>query len=263
MHILSKSQIKSIVKIALEAGKIAMSHFGKDNLNIIKKSDNSPLTIADSLISKLILQGLQKIIPSIPVICEEGENRDFGNGIFWLIDPIDGTISFTKHDPEFTINIALIKNKKPIFGLIFAPAIDKLPFYYTDESGAVIKYDTSICSGKPMFLPSQKKDDRQVPKIVSSKRSSDQDILNYFNSTKQIKLPTKKNILKVSSSLKFLYLIEKKADLYLHLRRSMEWDIAAGHALLEASGGRIINLDGSEFLYAKADLSNKPFLASL
>ena len=261
MDILSKSQIKSIVIIALEAGEIAMSYFGGNNLNISKKLDDSPLTIADSLISKLIFQGLQKIAPNIPVICEEGENRDFGNGIFWLIDPIDGTSSFASHDPEFTINIALIKDKKPIFGLIFAPAIDGLPFYYTDENGVLIKYDTRLCGGKPVCLPSTKIDQNLT--IIASKRSSDQDILDYFNSTELVKSTAQKNIFKVSSSLKFLYLIEGKADLYLHLRRSMEWDIAAGQALLEAAGGRIINLDGSEFMYKKTDLANKPFLARM
>jgi 3'(2'), 5'-bisphosphate nucleotidase len=253
MNILNQKQIKSIVKIALEAGEIAMSYFGGDNLNIRKKADDSPLTIADSLISKLIAQELHKITPNLPVICEEGENRHFGDGIFWLIDPIDGTNSFAANNPEFTINIALIKNKKPIFGLIFAPAIAGLPFYYTDEHHHLVKYSVAKNQEKIVNI---KRKIRKKFIVLASKRNKDQEILDYFAGRNE-----KITIHKVSSSLKFIYLIEGKADLYLHLRKSMEWDIAAGQALLLAAGGKIINLDDSDFLYEKEGLENKPFVA--
>ena len=258
-NILSQFQIKSIVKIALEAGEIAMSYFGGGDLNISKKLDDSPLTIADSLISKLICQRLKNIEPKIPVICEEGGNRDFGDGIFWLIDPIDGTSSFIENNPEFTINIALIKNKKPVFGLIFAPAIADSRLYYTNENGDLIKYFTKDGTEKTFIFKKRAEKDFMV---ITSKRSSDSDILNYVNSHhhKNNKPSEAIKIYKVSSSLKFLYLIEGKADLYLHLRRSMEWDIAAGQALILAAGGEIVNLDGSEFLYEKAGMANQPFL---
>ncbi|MES2677933.1 MAG: 3'(2'),5'-bisphosphate nucleotidase CysQ [Pseudomonadota bacterium] len=265
MNILNQSQIKSIVKIALQAGEIAMSYFGGNDLNIRKKSDDSPLTIADSLISELIFKGLQNIAPEIPVICEEGENRDFGDGTFWLIDPIDGTISFSQNDPQFTINIGLIHNKKPVFGLIFAPAIDGLPFYYTDENQNLMRY--FVRDKKEEIFIAKKRIEKDFL-VIASKRSPDEDILKYINSElprhgfEQI-LKAEKTIHKVSSSLKFLYLIEGKADLYLHLRRSMEWDIAAGQALLQAAGGKIMNLDGSEFKYEKDGLVNQPFLAIL
>ncbi len=261
MNILNQSQIKSIVKIALAAGEIAMSYFGGDDLNIQKKSDDSPLTIADSLISNLIYQGLKEIAPNIPVICEEGENRGFGDGTFWLIDPIDGTISFTQNDPEFTVNIALIHNKKPVFGLIFAPAINDLPLYYTDGSQRLIRYFVKEGAGK-IFIAKKRAEKDFV--VIASKRSPDADILDYLTLHPNLSDQSKKiTIHKVSSSLKFLYLIEGEADLYLHLRKSMEWDIAAGQALLGAAGGKIINLDGSKFKYEKADLVNQPFFGKL
>ncbi len=261
MNILNQSQIKSIVKIAEQAGEIAMSYFGGNDLNVRKKPDDSPLTVADSLISELIYRELKNIAPEIPVICEEGENRDFGDGTFWLIDPIDGTISFAQNDPEFTINIALIHNKKPIFGLIFAPAIKDLPFYYTNENGALMRYFIRNKKGEAFIVHKRNKRDLVV---ISSKRSSDADILNYFADDNTFTESDKEITLKkVSSSFKFLYLIEGKADLYLHLRKSMEWDIAAGQALLEAAGGKITNLDGSEFKYEKAGLVNQPFFAVL
>jgi len=275
MHnILNQSQIKSIVKIAIGAGKIAMSYFGRNNLMINRKSDNSPFTIADSLISQLIFSHLQKITPNISIICEEGENRDFGDGVFWLIDPIDGTSSFINNNPEFTINIALIQNKKPIFGLIFAPAIEKQPLYYTNIDGSLMQYLVDNKKEK-IFVANKQKG--RCSTIITSKRSSDRDILDCFAShfygenafcDIQIKLDPSFceqdiSILKVSSSLKFLYLIDGKANLYLHLRRSMEWDIAAGQALLLAAGGRIVNFNGSEFLYQKADLTNQPFIATV
>jgi 3'(2'), 5'-bisphosphate nucleotidase len=265
-QILSQLQIKAIIKIALEAGKIAMSYFGSKNLYVNKKNDDSPLTIADSLISQLIFFGLQKITPNIPVICEEGKNRDFGNGIFWLIDPIDGTSSFVANNQEFTINIALIKNRKPIFGLIFAPATIEQKFYYTNSKGMLMQY--FVENKKEKIVVTKKKVGKDLV-IITSKRSSDQSILDSFSSLTNnnnnlnsiCKQKTRTTIItKVSSSLKFLYLIEGKADLYLHLRRSMEWDVAAGQALIEALGGKIINLDSSNFLYQKADLANKPFM---
>jgi 3'(2'), 5'-bisphosphate nucleotidase len=250
--ILNKSQIKSIVEIALEAGEIAMKYFRDKNLKIDHKSDNSPVTIADCLISELIDKHLKKMLPQIPVICEEGENRDFRNGIFWLIDPIDGTSSFAAGNPEFTINIALIKNKKPIFGLISAPAIDNYPFYHTDENQNLIRYCIKNKSSEK-FTPPQNNDDLIA---IASKRSPNEDILNWLESNSY---PAPKKILKVSSSLKFIYLVEGKANFYLHLRRSMEWDTAAGQALIIAFGGRVMNLDKSEFLYQKTDLENPSF----
>ncbi len=262
MNILNQSQIKSIVKIGVEAGEIAMSYFGGNNLNISKKSDDSPLTIADSLISQLIFAGLQNIAPKIPVTCEEGKNRGFGDGTFWLIDPIDGTSSFAKNDPEFTVNIALVKNKKPIFGLIFAPAIKGSPFYYTNENGDLVKYDIVSDIGDACLRPPQASKHNFI--IISSKRSSDQDIFDYIKSQPNLIESGKEvAIQKTSSSFKFIHLIEGKADLYLHLRKSMEWDIAAGQALLQAIGGKITNLDGSEFIYEKAGLVNQPFFAVL
>jgi 3'(2'), 5'-bisphosphate nucleotidase len=263
MHILNKTQIKSIIKIANKAGKIAMDYFGGDQLNISQKPDLSTLTVVDSLISNLIYEFLQNLTPNIPVICEEGLNRDFGKGVFWLIDPIDGTSSFASNNPEFTINIALIKSKKPVFGLIFAPAIKGAPFYYTDEKGCLMKYFSKSKKSK-LFI--RKKRDKKDFVIIASKRSSDEDILDHIKNINLPKLPMgNKSIctFKVSSSLKFLYLIEGKADLYLHLRKSMEWDIAAGQALLDAAGGCVVNLDGSKFLYGKSGLENGAFLGKL
>jgi len=267
-NILNQSQIDSIVKIALQAGEIAMSYFGGNHLNVKKKIDDSPLTIADSLISELIYHQLQNIAPAIPVICEEGKNRDFGNGIFWLVDPIDGTNSFVNNDPEFTINIALVNDQRPIFGLIFAPAIAEKPLYYTNADGHLMKY--FVDSKKEEIFFTKKRNNNDFV-IIASKRSSDKDIYQSYLNLKQdrfdmfgvLKINQKTKFYKVSSSLKFVYLIEGKANLYLHLRRSMEWDIAAGQALLTAVGGRITNFGGGDILYQKIDLINQPFVATI
>lgn len=258
MKSLSQSEIKSILNTALKAGEIAMLYFGDQNLKITTKIDHSPLTEADSLISQLINNDLKKLFPNIPVICEEGKNRDFGDGIFWLIDPIDGTNSFAEHNPEFTINIALIKNKIPIFGLIYAPAITNKPLYYVDENHHLAKY---IDNNRSEVIDITQPKNSKNFTVISSKRSQDWDILGYLNDNFTDKILDKKVIInKVSSSLKFCYFLDGKADLYLHLRPSMEWDIGAGHALLLAAGFKLVNLDGSEFLYQKNDLTNKPFL---
>ncbi len=262
---LNQLQIEAIIQIALEAGKIAMKYFGQNNLNITNKTDNSPLTIADCLISEIINAKLKNISPATPIICEEGKNRDFGDGTFWLIDPIDGTSSFITNNKEFTINIALIKDKNPIFGLIFAPAIKDKPLYYTNQDKVLMKY----CPNKKEHLEvifDKRIRDNFI--IISSRRSSDNEILECYKNL-QLKIPdiyihnNQKPIVihKLSSSLKFIYLIENKADFYLHLRKSMEWDTAAGQAILEAFKGKVANLDGSNFLYTKDQFINQPFFA--
>jgi len=256
---LNKNEINLLIDITKEAGKIAMSHFGSKNLQINKKSDDSPVTNADIEISKFIGMNLKKEFPEIDIICEEGQNRKALSKKFWLIDPIDGTKSFAKANPEFTVNIGLIEDNKPIFGIIFAPAITESPLYYNDENGQTIKYLTN--QNYHEILTKKSRNDEEFI-IISGSEHNSSELTNYI--TNHLKSEQNLKINKVSSSLKFCYIIENKADLYLHFRRSMEWDTAAGQALILGCGGIVMDIDYKKDLeYRKENFINHSFLAKI
>lgn len=256
---LSKNEINLLIDITRESGKIAMSYFGSKNLQINKKSDDSPVTNADIEISKFIGNNLKKNFPKIDIICEEGQNRKALSNRFWLIDPIDGTKSFARNNPEFTINIGLVENNKPIFGIIFAPAILGSPLYYNNEHGQTVRFLSSknhheILTKKP------RNDDEFI--IISGSEHNSLELTNYI--TNNLKLKQNLKINKVSSSLKFCYIVENKADLYLHFRKSMEWDTAAGQALILGCNGIVVDLDYKRNLeYRKENFTNHSFLVKI
>lgn len=253
MNILNEIQIKFIVELALEAGAISMSYFRKPDLKIKSKIDNSLVSEADVETSEFISNGLRSNFPEIKIICEEGDNRDAGD-LFWLIDPIDGTSEFIKGSEEFTINIALIKNHKPIFGIIYAPALIDPALYYLNSQGVVIKYLPRL--NKEIFIETKKPSLNNYV-ILTSKKTRDEDLKNYINKFIYSK---KVEVIRLSSSLKFCYLLDNKADLYLHFRKSMEWDTGAGQALVSATNRKVIDFEHQELTYQKNDFFNQPFM---
>ena len=255
---MNKTQIKTLIEIALECGEIALKYFDQSELVIDKKSDNSPVTKADQEISNFIKLELERHFPDISIICEEGINRKIGSNKFWLIDPIDGTKEFIRKTPYFTINIGLIEDNQPVFGLIYAPKISGSPLYYIDGNGHLMRL--LVETGELTQITNNSK--TAVKKIISSKRSSDAEVLEFVkNNFAEIDCD-KIEITKMSSSLKFCEFIKGKADLFLSLNSTMEWDTAAGHALVLAAGAKVFNLDQkSELTYNKAGFINKGFIA--
>lgn len=264
----SQNQIDKITEFALEAGKIAVSFFDSKDYFITRKKDNSQVTSADIAVSKFFHQKLAAEFPQIPIICEEGDLRDIKGDIFFAIDPIDGTTSFIDGKDQFAINIALIKDKKPIFGLIYAPLFEGGKLIFCNAKNQVILWH-NINSNKQITVidPSQNREINK-PKIVATPRIKDVDLHNYVT---QFYPAYEDNftIYKLSSAVKFFYLLEGKANIYLHFRPSMEWDIAAGQALLELIGGKVktvflnqgqISL-GKNMDYFKKDFLNQPFIA--
>jgi len=259
MSNLSKNEINLLIDITKEAGKIAMSHFGSKNLQINKKSDDSPVTNADIEISQFIEENIKKNFPEIDIICEEGKNREAASKKFWLIDPIDGTKSFARTDPEFTINIGLINGNKPVFGIIFAPAIKDAPIYYNNENGQTVRFLTN--KNHHEVLIKNPRNNQEFIIISGSEHNSDE-LMNYIKNN--LKLEQNLKITKVSSSLKFCHIIENRANLYLHFRRSMEWDTAAGQALILGCKGMVMDLDYKRNLeYRKDNFVNHSFLAKI
>ena len=222
---------------------------------IRSKSDESPVTDADEAGERIILAELAVIAPEIPVIAEEsvaaGRIPDIGDGApFFLVDPLDGTKEFISRNGEFTVNIALIENGLPTLGAVILPALGTA--YWADDEGTAWRQKGD---GAPEIIRTrQPAADGLV--VVASKSHRDSKTDDYL-----AQLPVKE-VIAAGSSAKLCRVAEGSADLYPRLGRTMEWDIAAGHAVLRAAGGRIERLDNGEALtYGKPGLDNPHFAA--
>ncbi len=237
--------IENLIESFLSAGELSLQLRKKGLIKKIK-SDNTPVSNGDLEVNDLITKKINEITPDIPIISEEAsEHKDNLNlKNFWLIDPIDGTYDYINNLEEFTINAGLIINNKPVAGLINAPAKKRM-FY-------------SYGQGKAFEL-SDERTLNLYDKI--SKKEKDFKFVSYSNKVKpEIKkiyddLRVVENT-KMKSSLKFCVIATGEYDGYVAEPRAYEWDIAAGHAILEHSGGSVTDFDGNEILYGKKDLKN-------
>lgn len=261
MNELLSIAISASIKAGLEILKIYNTDF-----QVEYKQDESPLTIADKNANDIIVSFLEPT--KIPVLSEEGrsipysERKDWDQ--LWIVDPLDGTKEFIKKNDEFTVNIALVRNQKPILGVVYAPVLDEL--YYGDTENGAHKLENA----SNMYNPS---------KILSSSRKLPLDIRNdYFGvvaSRSHLSKETsdfieglKKNhnnlkIVSKGSSLKLCMIAEGSADIYPRFAPTMEWDTAAGHAVILCAGKRIVqaNSPSTEVLYNKENLLNPWFIA--
>lgn len=237
-------KIDKLIEIARQAGKIILNHYD-DDCAVEIKDDNSPVTIADVEADKFISAELAKILPEIPIISEEGNKQlspDQQNGKFFLVDPLDGTKGFIKKTGQFTVNIGLIENKKPVAGVIYVPVADDM-YWGIVGQGAWKNGEKIECSKVP---------DASL-RVVASKSHRTPETDEYIN-----KLDVAE-IVPAASSLKFCLVAEGKADLYPRFGRTMEWDTAAGQAIVEAAGGTVENSEGTQFAYAKNEIFENGF----
>jgi 3'(2'), 5'-bisphosphate nucleotidase len=257
------SLIPSIIPIALDAGAIIMKHY-KTGLNVEIKGDNSPVTVADQQADGFISAALRQLTPNIPVISEEGDYENMPHtSTYWLVDPLDGTRSFIKGEDEFTVNIGLVVNNRAHMGVIFAPALDKL--YYTWTNGLAYKhltkgFENCEVSGTPQKITVSKQSADGV-RVIASKNHRNQETEDYIKTLKV------KEFIGASSSYKFCLIAEGQADIYPRFGNTMQWDTCAGQAILEAAGGKVKTTDGGEFLYKfnhldTESLRNSHFIAS-
>ena len=242
--------IQRFVDLAVEAGQSILEIYDTD-FKVRAKKDSSPVTEADKIAETLILVGLNDFTPNIPVVSEEayseGKRPDISGGLFWLVDALDGTKEFINRRNEFTVNIALIDNGLPIFGIVHAPAISQT--FWGNSAGAFRKYGKNK---KELIKARQPKKDGLVVLTSRSHSTGENAFLNNY---------VVKKIINVGSSLKICRVASGEADLYPRLGPTSEWDIAAGHAILNAAGGSITQIDGSSFLYGKNDIINPAFIA--
>ena len=245
----------ALIPTALQAGQAIMEIYNAP-IDVEYKSDESPVTLADKTAEKIILETLKDIAPDIPVIAEESVTEgiipDTGR-YFWLVDPLDGTKEFIKKGTDFTVNIALIEDKKPIFGIIYAPARAEL-FYSASTSQTIkAKVDSHSKILEQKTITAQPTHDTPIAVASKSHRDATTD-----------KFLQEQNITSIESSgssLKFCLVAEGTADIYPRFAPTMEWDTAAGHAILLSAGGSVINPDGSDFSYQKKDYYNGHFIA--
>jgi 3'(2'), 5'-bisphosphate nucleotidase len=249
---------KSLVNLALQAGREIMAIYGTD-FGARTKSDLTPVTEADEAAERVILEGLAKLDPQTPVISEEaasaGRIPQVGNS-FYLVDPLDGTKEFVSRNGEFTVNIARIENGVPVLGVVYAPAIGRI-FWGDASKGAAegkIAADATISWKKLLVRPCP--GDGAI--VVASRSHRDSATDDYLKTVKVAKLVS------AGSSLKFCLIAAGEADLYPRFGRTMEWDTAAGHAVLLAAGGKVLNSDGQPLCYGKRDrgFDNPGFIAS-
>lgn len=242
-------QLKAITRIAFESGAILMSHYTLD-VEVRHKADSSPVTIADEATERFIIAELKKALPEIPVVGEEsvaaGRIPETGRH-FFLVDPLDGTKEFIKHNGEFTANIGEIVDGVPVRGVVYAPAVNKL-YFGELESGAFmieIAPDEELDFSKAVQISA-----RPAPAdglvMAVSRSHADNKSLEYME-----KFNVQKTVV-AGSSLKFCLIAEGVADVYPRFGHTCEWDTAAGHAVLSAAGGTMTTPEGAPFVYGKA-----------
>lgn len=249
---------KALVELALSAGREIMAVYS-GSPEARTKSDLTPVTEADEISERVILDGLTLFDPSTPVISEEAASAGripHTEGRFYLVDPLDGTREFISGNGEFTVNIARIEHGVPVLGLVYAPALGRLFLGETDRGSFESSVrDGEISDWKPISV--------RVPssrglKVVASRSHRDEKTERYLKTVNVAELVS------AGSSLKFCLLAAGEADLYPRFGRTMEWDTAAGHAVLIAAGGKVLTEEGRPLLYGKKDeaYANPAFIAS-
>ena len=233
--------------LATQAGEKIMRFYG-NGADISYKADASPLTAADEASHRFLMGALQELLPEAPVISEESNgatesSTDHAN-FRWLVDPLDGTKEFVKKTNEFTVNIALMKDRLPVLGVVHAPALN-LTYYGVREFGAW----RQIRGELPMPISARKADSARFS-VVASK-----DHVGPLVSAMLARLRNPQ-LRSMGSSLKFCLVAEGKADLYLRDLPTMEWDTAAAQCIVEAAGGGVYSLKGEPLRYGKSGLKN-------
>lgn len=252
---------EALLGTALAAARIQMSHFAAGVTAEIK-TDKSPVTIADRESEALILDALARVAPGIPVVSEEAAADGHVPAVqdrFFLVDPLDGTKPYLRREPFFTINIALIEGGRPVFGLVYAPAIPD--FFVTLGNGI------AAATRLPPSSSAQTLGELQLETLRT--RPADAAAVKALTSQSHLNTETRRFLdgytvadrRAVSSSLKFGMLARGDADVYPRVGPTSEWDTAAGHAVLAAAGGTVLTLDGLPLNYGKPAFRNPNFVA--
>lgn len=251
--------MNQIRRVAVEAGNLTLDYFDESGfMDADAKADGSPVTIADQKAEELIEKALKDITPDVLIVGEEAASEGYRPDLsaqeyFWLVDPLDGTKEFISGSGDYTVNIALIRNNKPVLGVVYAPVHGEL--YAACGVGTAIRWMEDTDKERPISV-------REMPNegltIVSSKSHGKGSKLDGFLENYKIKKQVQRG-----SSLKMCVIAAGKADMYPRFGLTCEWDTAAAHAILNAAGGVITDIQGNELTYGGADpkFLNPEFIA--
>ncbi|MBV9103550.1 MAG: 3'(2'),5'-bisphosphate nucleotidase CysQ [Candidatus Eremiobacteraeota bacterium] len=243
-----------VCDIARAAGEAILEIYGRADHGTTLKDDQSPLTLADRAAHDCIVQRLSALDAGIPILSEESESVPFEERRvwkrFWLVDPLDGTKEFIKRNGEFTVNIALIEEGRPVLGVVYAPALGQL--YWARAGGAA--YRTVEGSRQEQIRVSDYRDSGL--KVVAS-RSHAGELMPRF-----LEAVGNPECVSSGSSLKFCLVADGTANLYPRFGPTMEWDIAAAHAIVEEAGGTVTDTEEQALAFNKPDLHNPHFVVS-
>jgi 3'(2'), 5'-bisphosphate nucleotidase len=245
--------LEPVCAIARQAGEQILKIYNSD-FTVEDKADGSPLTAADRAAHQTIVEALATLTPSMPILSEEASTVDYGERSqwqrYWLVDPLDGTKEFVKRNGEFTVNIALIENQRPVLGVVYVPV------------SGVIYFG---CRGSGAFK--QKRDSAAVPitvqtyqggpvRVVASRSHASPALQQFLAAVGDVET------ISMGSSLKLCLVAEGAADVYPRLGPTSEWDTAAAQAVVETAGGKVTDIDGEPLAYNKTDILNPWFVVS-
>lgn len=244
-------------KLSLEAGDKIMEIYASPDFEVKSKADQSPVTEADEAADALISAGLRAAFPEAAIVTEEqSETHNLDVSSFFIVDPLDGTKEFVQRRGDFTVNIAWVEDGVPVRGVVYAPAKDRL--FWTRADGVSVEETGPFDKDTPgTYTPiSVSKPDNSALLVVASKSHRDAATDAYIGKYAVADMKS------AGSSLKFCLVATGEADLYPRLGRTMEWDTAAGHAVLSGAGGQVVRLDTHAPLgYGKPIFENPFFIA--
>ena len=252
---MTEPMLDEICRMARDAGDVIMPYFRDADLKAETKADRSQVTAADHAAEALIVEALARMAPDIPIVAEElmaaGQCPDVSGGRFWLVDPLDGTKEFISKRPEFTVNIALIEDGKPVIGVVYVPAADTL--YAGGRLGTAFR---EVGDGEREPISVRPIDSNAIVVALSRTYGASTQLTHFLEEYRV------QRQVQSGSSIKFCLVACGEADVYPRYGGSSEWDTAAGHAVLTAAGGsvRVVDTD-VELQYGKPRFSNPNFIA--
>lgn len=247
-----KQYLNPVISVAKQAGKEILKLYKKDGHLAVKlKADDSPLTEADLVANDIVNSGLKALAADIPLLSEEGENIAYEErskwGDYWLVDPLDGTNEFINHSGEFTVNIALIHNHKPVLGVSYAPA--HFTCYFACIGEGAFREDAD---GEKCRLYTRKINSRKI-KVVVSKNLGIKKLQKFLSNLDDHEL------IYYGGSLKLCLIAEGVLDVYPRLGANFEWDTAAGQCIVEEAGGAVVDLNFKQLQYNTKDSLYNPY----
>ncbi|PZW44209.1 3'(2'), 5'-bisphosphate nucleotidase [Mesonia algae] len=248
-----KKYIPLIIDAARDAGIKILEVYNSEDFGVEEKGDHSPLTKADQLAHETIVEKLKET--ELPILSEEGAKIPYEERkeweYFWMVDPLDGTKEFIKKNGEFTVNIALIHNQKPILGVVYAPVLDKL--YFGGEGIGAFKSENMDPQVELKIIENE----NGAKRIVASRSHLNEETKKYIEKYKDAETVS------MGSSLKFMLIADSEADIYPRFAPTMEWDTAAANAILRGLNIEVISMEDNKPLrYNKENLLNPHFKVS-